>query len=145
MVDEKQVADMADGETGYTVPWAFNDGGTFRFDFVWTSPMGTFCVEVEMRAGEIMATSAGILAIEAYKARLRLKPVSDLSEGELGYVTHWSVDEDGSFGGEHVRTEPAGTSNVEVMRQGDAVILTPAGRRTIASETACPGRACPGA
>ena len=118
MVDEKQVADMADGETGYTVPWAFNDGGTFRFDFVWTSPMGTFCVEVEMRAGEIMATSAGILAIEAYKARLRLKPVSDLSEGELGYVTHWSVDEDGSFGGEHVRTEPEGTYNVEVMRQG---------------------------
>jgi hypothetical protein len=145
MVDEKQVADMADGETGYTVPWAFNDGGRFRFNFVWTSPGGTACVEVEMRAGEIMATSAGILAMEAFKAKQRLKPVSDLSEGEVGYVTHWSVDEDGSFGGEHVRTEPAGTSNVEVMRQGDAVILTPAGRRTIASETAGPGRACPGA
>lgn len=130
------VADMKEGDRGFTTPWAFSSTGEFRFDTVKTQAGGTVCVEITLQDGAIVPTESGLAAMAAYEAAKQEKPVAEMAEGEVGYVTHWTIQRNGTYEGTRVRTSPHGTVNVEVVRRGDLIKVTQRGAATVERETA---------
>ena len=130
----KAISSMVEGEIGFTVPWAFDKNGGFKHDSVDTFAVGTACVEVRLQNASIVATDAGLRALAKYTFRREEKPVREMAEGEVGYVTHWTVDADGTYRRPYVCRSARGTANVEVVRWGVHAILTDAGRTTMTME-----------